>query len=88
MLAHLRHQLTSGSVGFSLSDPNSNLPHDDVRESLGMLAPVSYTVQGWHDPVKERYLTSLDVNTVWLNGWNDVPGFLRRMNPEQATTQS
>ena len=50
-----------------------------------MLAPVSYTVQGWHDPVKERYLTSLDVNTIWLNGWNDLPGFLRRINPQPAT---
>lgn len=88
MLAHLRHELVNGSflfVGFSLSDPNFNLLHDDIRESLGMLAPVSYTVQGWHDPVKERYLTSLDVNTIWLDGWNDLPGFLRRINPQSAT---
>lgn len=91
MLAHLRHELTSVSflfVGFSLSDPNFNLLHDDIRESLGMLAPVSYTVQGWRDPVKERYLTSLGVNTVWLDGWNDLPGFLHRINPEEATIPS
>ncbi len=88
MLARLRHELVNSSflfVGFSLSDPNFNLLHDDIRESLGMLAPVSYTVQGWHDSVKERYLTSLDVNTIWLDGWNDLPGFLRRINPQSAT---
>jgi hypothetical protein len=82
MLSHLRHELVNGSflfVGFSLSDPNFNLLHDDIRESLGMLAPVSYTVQGWHDAVKERYLTSLNVNTIWLDGWNDLPNFLRRI---------
>lgn len=85
MLAHLRHDLARASflfVGFSLSDPNFNLLHDDIRESLGMMAPVSYTVQGRHDPVKERYLTSLDVNTVWLDSWNDLPDFLQRINPE------
>jgi hypothetical protein len=82
MLGHLRHEMANGVflfVGFSLSDPNFNLLHDDIRESLGMLAPVSYTVQGWHDPVKERYLTSLNVNSVWLDGWNDLPAFLRRL---------
>ncbi|MCA1695032.1 MAG: SIR2 family protein, partial [Actinobacteria bacterium] len=49
MLGHLRHELANASflfVGFSLSDPNFNLLHDEIRESLGMLAPVSYTVQG------------------------------------------
>ena len=88
MFANLRHDLANGSflfVGFSLSDPNFNLIHDDIRESLGMMAPVSYTVQGQHDPVKERYLTSLDVNTVWLDGWNDLPSFLQRINPEEVT---
>lgn len=87
MLAHLRHELAGASflfVGFSLSDPNFNVIHDDIRESLGMQAPVSYTVQGARDPVKQRYLTSLNVNTVWLDGWNDLPAFLRRINPEQA----
>lgn len=87
MLAHLRHELANGSflfVGFSLSDPNFNLLHDDIRESLGMLAPVSYTVQGRHDPVKERYLTSLGVNTVWLDGWNHLPAFLRQINPRES----
>lgn len=88
MLGLLRHDLASACflfVGFSLSDPNFNLIHDDIRESLGMLAPVSYAVQGWRDPVKERYLASLDVNTVWLDGWNDLPGFLRRINPHEGT---
>jgi hypothetical protein len=87
MLLHLRHELANGSflfVGFSLSDPNFNLLHDDIRESLGMNAPVSYTVQGLHDPMKERYLTSLGVNTVWLDGWNHLPSFLRQINPREA----
>lgn len=87
MLGHLRHELASASflfVGFSLSDPNFNQLYDDIRESLGMLSPVSYTVQGWSDPVKERYLLSLGINTVWLDGWNDLPGFLRRINPKQV----
>lgn len=91
MLGHLRHELASGSflfVGFSLSDPNFNLIYDDIRESFGLLAPASYTVQGWHDPVKERYLTSLDVNTVWLDGWNDLPGFLRRIHPRQPAAST
>jgi hypothetical protein len=91
MLAHLRHEMANSSllfVGFSLSDPNFNLLHDDIRESLGMLAPVSYTVQGGHDPVKERYHTSLGVNTVWLDGWNDLPGFWRQINPPPPTATS
>jgi hypothetical protein len=89
MLMHLRHELANGPflfVGFSLSDPNFNLLHDDIRESLGMMAPASYTVQGWHDPVKERYLTSLGVNTVWLDDWNHLPSFLRQINPRESAT--
>jgi hypothetical protein len=89
MLANLRHQLANSPflfVGFSLSDPNFNLLHDDIRASLGMNAPLSFTVQGQRDPVKERYLVSLGVNTVWLDGWNDLPDFLRRINPNQDSS--
>jgi hypothetical protein len=84
MFGYLRGQLTQATflfVGFSLADPNFNLLQDDVRDALGMLAPVSYAVQGRRDPVKRRYLESLGVNTVWLEDWNYLPDFLRRINP-------
>jgi hypothetical protein len=84
MLGAMRSEMTETAflfVGFSLSDPNFNLLHDDVRLIYGMNRPASYTVQGRRDPVKERYLRSLGVNTVWLDGWNDLPGFLARINP-------
>nr|MDQ6949879.1 SIR2 family protein [Actinomycetota bacterium] len=88
MLASLRHRMSDARflfVGFSLSDPNFNLIRDDIRDSLGINAPVSYTVQGKHDPVKERYLMSLDVNTVWLDSWNDLPNFLRAIDPRKQS---
>jgi hypothetical protein len=80
-------------VGFSLSDPNFNLLHDDIRLVYGMNVPASYTVQGRRNPVKERYLRSLDVNTVWLDSWNALPDFLSHINPaglgsEKADQQS
>ena len=84
MLGFLRGELAVTSflfVGFSLSDPNFNLLHDDIRLVYGMNVPASYTVQGRRNPVKDRYLRSLDVNTVWLDGWNDMPDFLTRINP-------
>jgi hypothetical protein len=87
MFGYLRGQLTQTTflfVGFSLADPNFNLLHDDVRDTLGMLAPVSYAVQGRRDPVKRRYLESLGVNTVWLEDWNYLPDFLRRINPQET----
>jgi hypothetical protein len=68
-------------VGFSLSDPSFNAIHDDLRQVYGMNIPASFTVQGRRNTVKERYLRSLDVNTVWLDGWNDLPAFLQRINP-------
>lgn len=82
MLAYLKHGMTSTSflfVGFSLSDPNFNLIRDDIRDSMGINLPASYTVQGRHDPVKERYLMSLDVNTVWLDTWNNLPEFFLQL---------
>jgi SIR2-like domain len=84
MLSLLRSEMTEAAflfVGFSLSDPNFNLLHDDLRLTYGMNVPASYTVQGRRNPVKERYLRSLDVNTVWLDSWNDLPTFLARINP-------
>jgi hypothetical protein len=90
MFGHLRGQLTQATflfVGFSLTDPNFNLLHDDVRDALGMLAPVSYAVQGRHDPMKRRYLESLGVNAVWLGDWNYLPDFLRRINSHHASAE-
>lgn len=84
MLSFLRGEMVQTVflfVGFSLSDPNFNLLHDDIRLVYGMNVPASYTVQGRRNPVKERYLRSLDVNTVWLDSWNALPDFLSRINP-------
>ena len=84
MLSFLRSEMVETAflfVGFSLSDPNFNLLHDDIRLVYGMNVPASYTVQGRRNPVKERYLRSLDVNTVWLDSWNALPDFLTRINP-------
>ncbi|WP_219070689.1 SIR2 family NAD-dependent protein deacylase [Candidatus Mycobacterium methanotrophicum] len=70
MLSALRNEMIDTAflfVGFSLSDPNFNLIHDDIRLVYGMNLPASYTVQGRRNPVKERYLGSLGVNTVWLD---------------------
>ena len=61
MLNFLRSEMVETAflfVGFSLSDPNFNLLHDDIRLVYGMNAPASYTVQGRRNPVKERYLRS------------------------------
>ena len=84
MLSSLRNEMIDTAflfVGFSLSDPNFNLIHGDIRLVYGMNLPASYTVQGRCNPVKERYLGSLGVNTVWLDSWNDMPDFLTRINP-------
>lgn len=84
MLSFLRGEMTDTAfvfIGFSLSDPNFNLIHDDIRLVYGMNVPASYTVQGRRNPVKDRYLRSLDVNTIWIDGWNQMPDFLTRINP-------
>lgn len=84
LLAFLRAEMIATAflfVGFSLSDPNFNLLHDDIRLVYGMNMPASYTVQGRRNPIKDRYLRSLDVNTIWLDNWNDLPDFLMRINP-------
>jgi len=87
MLGFLRGEMVETAflfVGFSLSDPNFNLLHDDIRLVYGMNVPASYTVQGRRNPVKERYLRSLDFNTVWLDSWNGLPDFLTRINPAES----
>ena len=84
MLSHLRSEMAETSflfVGFSLSDPNFGLLQDDIHLVYGMNMPASYTVQGRRDPVKQRYLLSMDVNTVWLDSWNQLPTFLERIAP-------
>ena len=89
MLGHLRGELADQSflfVGFSLNDPNFNAIHDDLRLVYGMNMPVSYTVQARRNPVKDRYLRSLDVNTIWLDSWNDLPKLLSSINPQAAAS--
>jgi SIR2-like domain len=84
MLNFLRSEMVEAAflfVGFSLSDPNFGLIHDDIRMVYGMNLPAYYAVQGRRNSIKERYLRSLDVNTVWLDGWNSLPDFLHRINP-------
>lgn len=89
MLSSLRSEMADTAflfVGFSLSDPNFNLIHDDIRLVYGMNLPASYTVQGRRNPIKERYLRSLGVNTVWLDSWNDLPEFLTLIHPAEPLT--
>ncbi|WP_204081020.1 SIR2 family NAD-dependent protein deacylase [Mycobacterium riyadhense] len=84
MLSFLRSEMAETAflfLGFSLSDPNFNLLHDDIRLVYGMNVPASYTVQGRRNVVKERYLRSLNVNTIWLDSWNALPDCLTRINP-------
>jgi len=82
MLSALRNEMIDTVfLGFSLSDPNFNPIHDDIRLVYGMNLPASYTVQGRRNRVKERHLGSLGVNTVWLDSWNDMPDILTRTNP-------
>lgn len=90
MLDYLRHELAGAGflfVGFSLSDPNFNAVHDDLRLVYGMNVPASYTVQGRRNSIKENYLRSLDVNTVWLDGWNETPDFLGRIRPARPSAE-
>lgn len=91
MLTSLRNEMAETAflfVGFSLSDPNFNLIHDDIRLVYGMNLPASYTVQGRRNTIKERYLRSLGVNTVWLDSWNDLPEFLALIRPIEPSTPS
>lgn len=86
MLAQLSQDLKSSTfvfVGFSLSDPNFNLIHDEARLVTGDNMPVRYVVQGHHDPVKSAYLRSMGVNTINLGWWEFLPQFLRAINPAQ-----
>jgi hypothetical protein len=84
MFDALRSDMRSSTflyLGFSLTDPNFNLLLDDVRDTLGMNAPVSYAVQSDRDPVKDRYLGALGINSIWIQTWNFLPDFIRRINP-------
>ena len=85
MLNHLSHELRSCAfvfVGFSLSDPNFIMIHDEARLATNDDMPVRYLVQGRADPVKESYLRSMGVNTITLGWWEELPEFLSAINPE------
>jgi hypothetical protein len=68
-------------VGFSLADPTFNLIRDEARAVMGVNMPTSYLVQEYADPVTQRYLESLKVEIIRLFSWNELPGFLRAINP-------
>lgn len=85
MLTHLSQELKSCTflfVGFSLSDPNFALIHDEARLATNDDMPVRYLVQGRRDLVKEAYLRSMGVNTITLDWWESLPDFLAAINPE------
>jgi hypothetical protein len=49
---------------------------------MGDAMPTSYLIQERVDAVMREYLQSLDVKVVELFSWNELPRFLRAINPE------
>ncbi len=87
MFEHLRTSLMQSSflfVGYSLTDPNFNLIHDEVRLVMGANMPPSYLVQGERDAVREAYLRQLGVNVISLGNWIYLPQLLTAINPDVA----
>ena len=85
MMTHLSQELKSCTflfVGFSLSDPNFTLIHDEARLATNDDLPIRYLVQGRRDLIKEAYLRSMGVNTINLDWWESLPEFLSAINPE------
>jgi len=84
MFDHLRGRLRETPfvfVGYSLTDPNFTIIHDEARLAMGSNMPPSYLVQGRANLVRESYLRSLNVNVISLGTWNLLPSFLRSINP-------
>jgi SIR2-like domain len=84
MFEHLREEVRYSSflfMGFSLTDPNFNIIRDDARVVMGENMPSSYLVQQRPNPVMERYLASLEVETIALESWNWMPALLDAINP-------
>ncbi|MBA2266243.1 MAG: SIR2 family protein [Chloroflexi bacterium] len=84
MFEHLMEEVRYSSflfVGFSLTDPNFNIIRDDARVVMGENMPSSYLVQQRPNPVMERYLASLQVETIALESWNWMPALLDAINP-------
>jgi len=84
MFDHLRGRLRETPfifVGYSLTDPNFTVIHDEARLAMGPNMPPSYLVQGRGNRVRESYLRSLDVNVISLGTWNLLPAFLNAINP-------
>lgn len=91
MFRHLGQQArfeTFLFIGFSLTDPTFNLVRDEARAVMGDHTPTSYVVQQRVDPVTSRYLQSLDVEAVELFSWNELPRFLRDINPALAASNA
>jgi len=89
MLRHLGQQARFDAflfVGFSLTDPTFNTIRDEARAVMGDAMPTSYLVQQRTDPVTSRYLQALDVEVIELFSWNELPRFLRDINPTHVAT--
>ena len=80
-LAHEVHYMSFLFVGFSLSDPNFNLIRDDARLAMGEDMPASYLAQERPDAIIRRYLDSLEVRTIGMEGWSVMPPLLQAINP-------
>jgi hypothetical protein len=84
LFEHLKEQIRYSSflfIGFSLTDPNFNVIRDDARVVMGQHMPSSYLVQQRPNPVMERYLASLKVETIALESWNRMPALLNAITP-------
>jgi hypothetical protein len=66
---------TAPPLALGLVVRNSSSSRPDARRRItGSLPwPTSYTVQGRRNPLKESYLRSLDINTIWLDSCNGLP---------------
>jgi SIR2-like domain len=83
LLAYLGQRLryqTFLFIGFSLTDPNFIMLHDEARMVMGGAMPASYIVQGRPDVLRDGYLRSLGMNTISLDWWEDLPQFFQRIN--------
>jgi hypothetical protein len=72
-------------VGFSLRDPTFNLLRDEARMVMREHLPTSYLVQEYRHSVMAQYLAELGVEVIELFSWNELPGFLRAINPQPTT---
>ena len=68
-------------LGYSLSDPDFTQLYDEMRLALGANVPPGFVVQGRPNPVRDQYLRALDLNSVVLDEWGQMPELLAAINP-------